>query len=142
MRYQFLGNITRDSEGEVVPRPAYCRFPDTAEQAVLPTDQLVVVYEGSVAVGPAQRDVSAKWSPLAELLDAAETVFALMNSDSRPTGQYFRSMCVGDVVLFPEAEVALAALSFGFAVLADCPAPVSGLSELELLAAFRTGSLA
>ena len=60
----------------------------------------------------------------------AELLWVLMNADDRPTGRYFRSMCVGDVALVGDGldAVALVCCSAGFEQLETVPSYESGLS--------------
>lgn len=89
-----------------------------------PGDRLVEVW--SVSVEPEPDDTPES---LAELL------WVLMNADDRPTGRYFRSMCVGDVVVVD--DVALVCCAAGFERLDAVPPYESGLGEADLLAALR-----
>ncbi|MHB1599917.1 MAG: hypothetical protein ACYCXY_13750, partial [Acidimicrobiales bacterium] len=65
----------------------------------------------------------------------AEVMWVAMNADDRPTGKFFRSMCVGDVVMVD--DVALVCCAAGFERLGAVPPYESGLAEADLLAALR-----
>ena len=120
-RVRFLGNVGRidgrPSHSWVFGDPPYRRG-----------DRLVEVWSVSVDAEPNDTPES-----LAELL------WVLMNADDRPTGRYFRSMCVGDVALVGDGldAVALVCCSAGFERLETVPPYESGLSEERLLVLAR-----
>lgn len=77
------------------------------------TDPFTMYQEGDVMrlawAGQADLTRVPVTAPIKVQLDwAAEWVFRRHNRDKRPDGRYQRSMSVGDVVVFPMLEVALA----------------------------------
>ena len=117
LQLKFLGNVS-ETDG----RPAFARIGD--EHPYHLGDRLVQVWE--VSVEPEPHDTP---EALTELM------WVLMNADDRPTGQLFRSMCVGDVVV--AGEVALVCCVAGFERLDSVPPYEDGLSNTDLLAALR-----
>ena len=118
MDLKFLGNVAK-TDG----RPSHAWvFGDPPYRA---GDRLVQVWQ--MSVDPEPNDTP-------EAL--AEVMWVAMNADDRPTGQFFRSMCVGDVVVVD--DVALVCCAAGFERLDDVPSYESGLGEADLLAALRT----
>jgi hypothetical protein len=115
---KFLGNLGTTDDG----RRAYARIGD--EHPYHPGDRLVQVWQ--MAVNPEPDDTPES---------LAEVMWVAMNADDRPTGKFFRSMCVGDVVMVD--DVALVCCAAGFERLDTVPPYESGLGKADLLAALR-----
>ncbi len=123
VKVTFLGNVTVDQDG----RPACARFDDTPYRE---GDRLVEVWQGEIDAAPEDPFL------------AAEILYGLMNRDERPTGQYFRSMSIGDVALVHLHEGdnydVLVCKATGFDRVSGAPIEYeSGLTREQILAALR-----
>ena len=121
MDLKLLGNV-----GRIDGRPSHSWV--FGDPPYRPGDRLVEVWSVSVDAEPDDTPESL-----------AEFLWVLMNADDRPTGRYFRSMCVGDVAVVGDGldAVALVCCSAGFERLGAVPPYESGLGEADLLAALR-----